>query len=75
MSSMIYTGRFTQVPAVLQRVTRLETDFDHDMKTMCDRVVVWSARVWGVGGRRGRYTRVTVPTPSRIAEMSSYRAP
>ena len=75
LSSMIYSGRFTHVPAVLQRVTRFEPGFDHDTKTMCDRVVVWSARVWGVGGRRGRYMRVTVRRPSRIAKMATYSTP
>ena len=72
LSSMICVARNTQVPAVLQRLTRFEPDFDHDTKTMCDRVVVWSARVWGVGGRRGRYPRVTVRRPSRIAKMATY---
>ena len=75
LSSMICVARNTHVPAVLQRVTRFEPGFDGDMETACDHVAILLARVWGAGGSRGRYTRVTVPTPSRIAEMSFYCTP
>ena len=75
LSSMICVARNTHVPAVLQRVTRFEPRLDGRTETECERAPILLARVWGVGGRRGRYTRVTVPTPSRIAEMSFYCAP
>ena len=75
LSSMICVERKTHVPAVLQRVTRLEPGLDGDMETACDHVAVLLARVWGVGGRRGRYTRVTVRRPSRIAKMATYLTP
>ena len=75
LSSMICVARNTHVPAVLQRVTRFEPGLFGHMVTTCDHVPILLARVWGAGGSRGRYTRVTVPTPSRSAEMSSYCAP
>ena len=75
LSSMICVARKTHVPAVLQCVTRFEPGLFGYMVTTCDHVPILSARVWGIGGRRGRYMRKTVPTPSRSAEMSSYRAP
>ena len=78
LSSMICTGRFTQVPAVLQRVTRHESRLDGRTETECERAPILipiGARVWGVGGRRGRYLRVTVRRPSRIAKMATYRTP
>ena len=75
LSSMIFTGRFTQVPAVLQRVTRFESHLDGRTETECERAPILLARVWGVGGRRGRYPRVTVRRPSRIAKMATYSTP
>ena len=75
LSSMISVARNTHVPAVLQRVTRFEPGLFGHMVTTCEHVPILSARVWGVGGRRGRYPRVTVPTPSRSAEMGFYSTP
>ena len=75
LSSMICTGRFTQVPAVLQRVTRFEPGLFGHMVTTCEHVPILSARVWRAGGRRGRYPRVTVRRPSRIAKMATYSTP
>ena len=75
LSSMICVARKTHVPAVLQGVTRFEPGLFGDMVTVCERVPILSARVWGVGGRRGRYMRVTVRRPSRIAKMATYRTP
>ena len=74
-SSMICTGRFTHVPAVLQGVTRFEPDLDGSLDTACDKGPILLARVWGVGGSRGRYMRVTVRRPSRIAKMATYSTP
>ena len=65
LSSMICVARKTHVPAVLQGVTRFEPGLFGDSVTVCERVPILSARVWGVGGRRGRYMRVTVRRPSR----------
>ena len=75
LSSMICVARKTHVPAVLQRVTRFEPGLFGDTVTACERVPILSARVWGVGGRRGRYMRVTVRRPSRIAKMATYLTP
>ena len=73
LSSMICVARNTQVPAVLQRVTRFEPGLFGRLHTTCGKAPILSARVWGVGGSRGRYTRVTVRRPSRIAKMAFYR--
>ena len=70
-SSMIFTAcftaRFTHVPAVLQGVTRFEPGLFGRLHTTCGKAPILSARVWRAGGSRGRYTRVTVRRPSRIA--------
>ena len=72
LSSMICVARNTHVPAVLQRVTRFESRLDGRTETECERAPILLARVWGAGGSRGRYTRVTVRRPSRIAKMATY---
>ena len=73
--ALISVRRYTDVPAVLQRVTRFARRLDGRTHTTRERAPIILARPCGDGAGRGRYIRKTVPTASRRCENTSYWTP